>query len=49
MKELLVAFVEYLFYLDPNEEITFKFLLIIILKIIVFILIVSFILWLLLK
>lgn len=49
MSDLLITFIEFLFYPDSEKEITLKTLLIIILKIIIFLLLLSFVLWLLLK
>ena len=49
MKDLLVAFVEFLFDIDNDEEITPKVLLKLVFKILVFFLIVFLVIWLLQK
>jgi hypothetical protein len=49
MKDLLVVCVEYLFDIDKDEEITFKLILKVIIKISIFILIVFLGIWLLQK
>ncbi len=49
MKELLITLVEYFFYNNPDEETNAKTLIITFIKVIIFISLVTFILWLLLK